>query len=240
MALHQSLNEVSEVSEVFSPMVVAEVLIGSGEWRKANFFLDNGSNISLVRATFAELYQFRYCGDTKIGFDVAGGGIHHEDGSVYEVQVRVLNDTGNGYKLSLASIKKPCAPVKPISTSIFSKYNHLRKYKHHIHTQGGEIDILVGGDYGPLIISQQNITATVNPDYSPAIACTRLGYYIYGGLNNPLRRAMNNVVSVNYLNVTRKSESEQLREFFYSDIIGVKPTSLCVCSEKEIAESAFN
>ena len=220
-------------------MVVGEVEDGFGQWRKANFFLDNGSNTSLVRSKFAESHQLLYCGDTQVGFDVAGGGTHLEIGALYKIKVRPLNDTSEGYGMFVTGIKKPCARVKPISPNLFSKHKHLEQHKHLLHTAGGEIDILVGGDYGPLIVSQQNISAEINPDHNPSISCTRLGCFVYGGLNQPPRRAMNNVVSVNYLNVTRKDATDQLRDFFYSDVIGVKPTSLCICSENEIAESAF-
>ena len=85
--------------ESFSPMVVAEVKDGFGRWRKANFFLDNGSNTSLVRSKFAELHQLIYCGDTQVGFDVAGGGTHLENGALYKIKVRPLNDSSEGYTL---------------------------------------------------------------------------------------------------------------------------------------------
>ena len=98
MAFQQTIESESGEVESFSPMVVAEVEDGFGQWRKANFFLDNGSNASLVRSKYAESLQLLYCGDTQVGFDVAGGGTHLENGAVYKIKVRPLNDLSEGYE----------------------------------------------------------------------------------------------------------------------------------------------
>ena len=80
-------------------------------------------------------------------------------------------------------------------------------------------------------------TLIVCPDDNPLLAFTRLGCYVYGGLNKTLCGAVNNVLSVNQIN--KFEELDELKTFFYGDVIGVKPTSICVCSDNEIAESAF-
>ena len=41
------------------------------------------------------------------------------------------------------------------------------------------------------------------------------------------------------MNFINRIETEELKTFFYNDVIGVKPTSVCACSGSEIAESAF-
>ena len=89
------------------------------------------------------------------------------------------------YKVEVACIKKPCACVRPISSDIFDKHAHLNLHKDVLHTEGGEVDVLIGSDYGLLITAQSNISAPIDPDNSPSIACTRLGSYIYRGLNHP-------------------------------------------------------
>ena len=36
-----------------------------------------------------------------------------------------------------------------------------------------------------------------------------------------------------------KLEENSFSDFFYGEVLGVKPTSTCVCSDKEIEESRF-
>jgi hypothetical protein len=44
------------------------------------------------------------------------------------------------------------------------------------------------------------------------------------------------MAKVNFLS---KSEDQQLRDFFHGDILGVKPTKFCTCSDTEISDTAF-
>jgi hypothetical protein len=41
------------------------------------------------------------------------------------------------------------------------------------------------------------------------------------------------------VNFPSKSEDQQLRDFFHGDILGVKPTKFCTCSDTEISDTAF-
>ena len=239
LSFHQTVDQSpNSRTSIFAPLVIAEVRTGEGLWVRANFFLDNGSNASLVKTKFAELLKLRPCGAANVKFDVAGGGTHHERGKTFRMEVRALNGE-RSYMVEVTGIKKPCARVRPISSDIFDKHAHLNLHKEVLHTEGGEVDVLIGSDYGLLITAQSNISAPIDPDSSPSIACTRLGSYIYGGLNHPPHSALNNVISVNFIDLTAASETAQLKDFFYSDVIGVKPTSICSCSDNEIAEAVF-
>ena len=51
-----------------------------------------------------------------------------------------------------------------------------------------------------------------------------------------IRRKSSDVLSVN--TIDRWQENE-MKNFFYGDILGVKPTSKCICSDNEISESSF-
>ena len=203
---------------------------------KANCFLDTGSNSSLVRLNFAKQLKLYGSGASDVQFDVAGGGIHREHAEEFKIHIRPLHSK-ESYLILATGIKKPCSRVQPIITDIFSKYEHLTEFREKVHINGGEIDVLIGNDYAPLIVAEKCVSSSVTPDDSPSVAMTRLGCYIYGGLNNPPRRATNNVLSVNH--VMRREEIDELNAFFYIDVIGVKSNSLCVCSDNQIAESAF-
>ncbi|XP_064115221.1 uncharacterized protein LOC135221349 [Macrobrachium nipponense] len=59
-----------------------------------------------------------------------------------------------------------------------------------------------------------------------------LGWTIFGGnIPKPKPHAASRVQFLNHL--------EDLQKLYTSDVVGVKPTTLCVCSDKEIAESQF-
>ena len=160
MSFHRTIEGPSKTrsNNSFSPLVIAEVKNKAGFWVKAKFFLDNGSNASLVRSKFAEQTKLLTCGTAEVKFDVAGGGSHHERGMAFQMEIRPVQGESS-YLIDVTGVKKPCACVRPISHDIFTEHQHLSDYKHLLHTDGGEVDVLIGGDYGPLIISQSNITA---------------------------------------------------------------------------------
>jgi hypothetical protein len=175
-------------------------------------------------------------GISDVQFDVAGGGIHRERAEEFEIHIRQLQSE-DSYLILTTGIKKPCSNVQPISPDIFVNHKHLIEYQDKVHINGGEVDILIGNDYAPLITARKCISSPLCPDDNPSIAFTRLGCYVYGGLNSPPCRAVNNVLSVNQIN--KIEETDELKAFFYGDVIGVKPTSICICSDNEIAEAAF-
>ena len=219
----------------FAPIVVAEIKSGNGQWINANCFLDTGSNTSLIRSNFAKQAKLYSNGISDVQFEVAGGGVHHERAEQFEIQIRAKG-TKEEYLILTTGIKKPCSTVQPISSDLIGNYDHLQEYKDKIHTNGGVIDLLIGNDYAPLITAEKCVSARFEPDKHPSIACTRIGCYIYGGLLNEPTESVNNVVSINHIDMR---EINNLETFFYGDVIGVKPTTLCTCSDVEIAESAF-
>ena len=221
----------------YPPVVLVEVLTKSGNWRNAKCLLDGGSNWSLVRSGFAEFAGLDDIGPSNATFGVAGGGVHNEEGAVHDfnIQIRGKGRT-DSYNITATGIKKPCFDTPHIPSSIFAENPHLQEDKSTIYVNGGEIDILVGSDYGCLIQSEGNTRAPTNPDDHPSIAHTRLGNFIYSELSPQSKTVNNHEIQLNYI---KAIEEDQLNKFFYNDIIGVKPTSTCVCSDKEIAEAAF-
>ena len=107
--------------------------------------------------------------------------------------------------------------------------------KDNLFIDGGEVDVLIGIDYAPLILPENVLRDSQHPDDSPSVAITRLGSYIYGGLSKSTQ-TVNRVLSINFVN---KLEENELKTYFYGDIIGVRPTSLCICTDNQIVESAF-
>ena len=93
----------------------------------------------------------------------------------------------------------------------FTTHRHLNYFRDKVHINGG--------------------------DDSPSVALRRLGCYLYGGLSNSTKRVINNIFSVNHVN--RIMDTDELKTFFYGNVIGVKPTTLCVCSDNQMSESSF-
>ena len=220
----------------FAPVVTVEVENWEGRWVKAKCLLDTGSNSTLIRSQFAVSNKLNGSNPCFVSFRVAGGGVHRERAEEFDFKIRSLSKN-EPFLITATGVKKPCAGTSSISKEIFKKYEHLRRFEESICLSGGDIDILIGQDYAPLIVPETTIRDERDPDHNPSIAITRLGMYLYGSLMQTKTGIVKEILSINYLN----KEDELMKTFFYSDrcTIGVRPTSLCACSDSEIAESAF-
>ena len=191
-----TVNSNDVLARDFSPLVLAEVKCADGSWIVAKCFLDTGSNCSLVRSEFAWKSGLEGKGFSNIQFGIAGGGTHREKGEEFEMVLRAI-DGKEEYSIITTAIKKPCYEVKPIHPDLLSRYEHLEDMSNELYLNGGEVDILLGLDYAPLIIPEKITRDARYPDDSPSIAETRLGCYLYGGLNGRPRCAPNDVHSIN-------------------------------------------
>ena len=59
--------------------------------------------------------------------------------------------------------------------------------------------------------------------------------FAHGGLTKGDQHVVNHI-EANFVN---RTEEKELQSFLYGDILGVRPTSLCVCTDNEISESRF-
>ena len=91
-------------------------------------------------------------------------------------------------------------------------------------------------NYAPYIQSLKVVQAPLNPDSHPSTAFTRLGCYLFGGI---LEAPKPRFTKIDKLNFISKAEDQRLRDVFYGDVLGVKPTRLCTCSYTEISEARF-
>ena len=219
----------------YSPLVVAEICNGNGEWTRAKCFLDVGSNQSLIRTDFAVENNILSGEEGNVHLGVAGGHVHTEPSEIYGFHIRPIGGE-ESYYIEPCGISKPCADIRPVPTSVFHTYKHLKPVKEKVYLDGGAVDILVGRDYAPLIREESALRAMEDPDNNPSVEFTRLGCYISGGLTKSGEGTVNNRINVNFIS---KHEESELQRFLYSDIIGVQPTSLCVCTDNEISESNF-
>ncbi len=223
----------------YSPLVIAEIQNKRGVWKRAKCFLDNGSNASLIRTEFAMDNDLQAGEEGDVHLGVAGGHVHKEPSEEYEFRIRPIGGVETYYMVT-CGITKPCSNVRPVPKSVFTTYNHLKAVEKQVYLDGGEVDVLIGRDYAPLISEESVLRATGDPDNNPSVAFTRLGCYLFGGLTKGNERTVNSL-TVNSLNTNfiNKQDESELKRFLYSDVIGVQPTSLCVCTDNEISESKF-
>ena len=117
-----------------------------------------------------------------------------------------------------------------------NQYEHLRPFSDQIASGGGQVDLLIGRNYAPYIQSLNVVQAPFNPDSHPSIAFTRLGCYLFGGIVEAPKPRFTKMDKLNFIS---KAEDQRLRDVFYGDVLGVKPTRLCTCSDTEISEARF-
>ena len=224
----------SDTPEDYAPLVMIEILTHRG-WKKARSFLDGGSNTTCIRDAFARSNSLQVTGLVNISLGTAGGGRHDERGRDYRFKIRALGDTRE-YEIEASGLETPCYDVQPMSEEVFEKYEHLEEGKGKVYMEGGVVDILVGRDYHPLIVSEKSTRASEDPDSKPSLAYTRLGCYIFNSLHQRSKKRTNQVLAIQSLNT---AEDEEFKNFFYGEVLGVQPSSQCVCSDNEIAESSF-
>ena len=218
----------------FSPSTYVEVRDSTGAWHKIVAFLDTGSDTTLVRHSLAK--RLGITGDDQVfRYGVAGGGVRSEKSARYVLRVRpVQRDASIAYDIIAMGIKVPAHDAPAIDSSLFQQYEYLQPARDCVPLAKEKIDLLVGYDQAYLISTLHTISSPTNEAQLPSAACTRLGWVLYGGQIQPPRAVARSAVH----HVQRLIEDD-IKKLFYSDVAGVKPTTACICSDKELAESKF-
>ena len=218
----------------FSPSTYVEVRDSTGAWHKIVAFLDTGSDTTLVRHSLAK--RLGITGDDQVfRYGVAGGGVRSEKSARYVLRVRpVQRDASIAYDINAMGIKVPAHDAPAIDSSLFQQYEYLQPARDCVPLAKEKIDLLVGYDQAYLISTLHTISSPTNEAQLPSAACTRLGWVLYGGQIQPPRAVARSAVH----HVQRLIEDD-IKKLFYSDVAGVKPTTACICSDKELAESKF-
>ena len=218
----------------FSSSTYVEVRDSTGAWHKIVAFLDTGSDTTLVRHSLAK--RLGITGDDQVfRYGVAGGGVRSEKSARYALHVRpVHRDASIAYDISAMGIKVPAHDAPAIDSSLFHQYEYLQPARDCVPLAKEKIDLLVGYDQAFLISTLHTISSPTNEAQLPSAACTRLGWVLFGGQIQPPRAIARSAVH----HVQRLIEDD-IKKLFYSDVAGVKPTTACICSDKELAEAKF-
>ena len=220
----------------FSPTTYVEICDADGAWHQIVAFLDSGSDTTLIRSSLAQ--RLGIAGKSELfRYGVAGGGSKLERSTRYTLQVRPVHvQNVRGYALEAMGIRKPAHNAPAIGEMVFNNFPYLRPAQGCFPLAGAEIDLLVGYDHAYLITAVHTISAPTRSEVCPSAAYTRLGWTLFGGLIPKPRAIVTNSQSIHHV---QRLEEEDLKSLFYSDVVGVKPTSACVCSDKELAEAKF-
>ena len=140
----------------------------------ANVFIDEGSDSTLMRQSFASAN--RISGVHQIlTVEGAGGVVKRYRSQRVNFQI----DTIYGEKLNLSC---STLPTTVASTTPVTDWGNLKKRWSHladlpVGETGGRVDILIGNDYSHLIVA---LESRVGNDYEPTAIRSRLGWIIRG------------------------------------------------------------
>ena len=121
-------------------------------------------------------------------------------------------------------------------STVFDEFQYLQPAQGYMPVGGACIDLLVGYDHAYLINALHTISTSTNSDEHPSAAFSRLGWTIFGGVIPQPRPVIKNCAEINHV---QRIVEEDVKALLYSDVAGVKPTTACACSDKELAEAKF-
>ena len=130
------------------------------------------------------------------------------------------------------TVTRLCSSAKTISKEQMGHYTHLKNISDELHLSGGAIDLLIGTDFVDAFVDIH----TVSGEPGEPIAkrnCSR--WYVLGQLES------NSFVTseIQSIEVGTVSAVEDIENLLHQDLLGIKPTKLCSCSENVLRESKF-
>ena len=218
----------------FSPLMYVDVLGSDGKWHKCVALLDSGSDVTLVKKELVSSLKLDRR-PQKLKFGTAGGGFLTEDSALISLWVRNTDKKAYRFNINAFELSKPAHKTPCLEEEFFEKHSYLEPIKNFVPLKSKDVDILLGYDYANLM---QPHAYLKHPDFSaelPQAAETLLGWYVFGANTNTQNGVIDNHLSVQFV----RTESENIRQWYETDVCGVKPTQICACSEKQIIESQF-
>ena len=126
--------------------------------------------------------------------------------------------------LLVHTVNKPCSGAKTVSKTSLAKYLHLKPVLEKLHLSGGSIDLLLGTDFADAFVDVHAIPGETGAKMN----C--FGWYVLGQIAASKSR-------IQSVDVGTISVIEDLNILLQQDLIGVKQTELCTCSDSELREN---
>lgn len=99
-----------------------------------------------------------------------------------------------------------------MSRKVVESYPHLKPIADKLHLSGGTVDVLIGTDFVDAFV---DIHAASGDPGEPVAKRNCFGWYFLGKVNSDIKKLV------------------------HEDLLGVKPTEMCTCSENALRENRF-
>ena len=111
------------------------------------------------------------------------------------------------------------------------QYSDLKNVSDQIHLSGGSIDLLIGIDF-----VEVSLISTVSGKPGEPIAKRRcFGWYVMGQFESN----GSTLFEIQSIEEATVSVVEDIKKLLYQDQLGVKPTTLCTCTESMLDSSTI-
>ena len=169
---------------------------------------------------------------THLTMNLAGGKKKSEPSQIIDITVASLTDEDISKTLQVHTVTRPCSSAKTISKEQVGHFTHLRNVFDKLHLSGGAIDLLIGTDFADAFVDIHTVSGEPG---EPIAKRNCFGWYVVGQFESN-----GSVTSeIQSIEVGTVSTLEYIKKRIHQDLLGVKPTKLCSCSEYVLRESKF-
>ena len=212
------------------PIQKVKVKGADGNFVEMLALLDTGSNTSLLSKKAA--MKLGITGSQiQLTMNLAGGK-RSEDSEILEIAVASCIEEDIEKIVQVYTVKKPCSSAKTVSRKSIESYIHLKSISEKLHLSGGVVDLLVGTDFAEAFVDVHVIPGRCG---EPIAKRNCFGWYIIGQLDPKTRDG----AQIQSVDVSHASVMENVNKLIQQDLMGIKPTRFCTCSENELRENKF-
>ena len=177
--------------------------------------IDSGSNTSFISKNLG----LKGC-QTHLAMNLAGGKKKAKMSELVNITVMSPCDKTTEKHVSVYTLTNLCSPAKTISRHAVNKYQHLQTISNKLHLAGGKVDLLIGN-------VRQGKPA------EPIAKENCFGWYLLGQVDD---QSCSGIHSVDVWTV---SAIEDIKTLLTQYLLGVKPTTLCMCDDNTLKENKF-
>ena len=193
--------------------------------------IDSGSNTSFISKKTAQTLGLTGT-RTNLKMNLAGGKKNSEESEQVDITVTSLTDKNVEKSLQAYTIGNPCSPAKTVSRKSVESYPHLKKVSDDLYLSGGKIDILIGTNFAEAFVDIHIISGNTG---DPIAKKNCFGWYVLGQFEE---QCMNSP-KIDSIDVGTVSALQDLKKLISQDMLGVKPTELCTCTDNVLKENKF-
>ena len=204
----------------------------NGEFVEILAMIDSGSNVSLMSKNTAKQLGLKGP-EVNMTMNLAGGKQISETSQQIEISLAPINEDQIVKTAQILTVQKPCSAAKPISRTAAENYSHVKSVINKLHLDGGSIDLLIGTDFPAAFI---DVHIKQGEQGEPIAKRNCFGWYVLGVVGNEDSDKFSGIVSVD---VGTASAEEDIKKLLIQDQLGVKPTSMCTCTDDMLKENKF-